>query len=158
MIVPWSFPNAITDPVKVIEPIQTPIYISTRWIEASAPVSVPCPASMWQAYRTAVAPTKLWIIATSCGIAVSARAIDQRPDHPRPVSSRRQRHAAVSDLKPRDERMIIPTIPNRLLRRSLSCRDNPRANIKSALARRDISYCNKTICIFFISFTSFYLA
>ena len=70
-ITPCSLPQAITEPVKVSAPMKTPTKVSTSWIVASAPTSV---LAGWRwlliPTSTAAAPTKLWRIATSCGIAV----------------------------------------------------------------------------------------
>jgi hypothetical protein len=69
-IVPCSFANAMTEPVKVTEPMQTPIKISIRWI-AMPPASTCCvPRYVAKPTSTAASPTKLCSAATSCGIDV----------------------------------------------------------------------------------------
>ena len=70
-ITPCSLPQAITDPVNVSAPMNTPMKVSMSWIVCSAPTSVLAGCSLLLIpTSTAAAPTKLCRIATSCGIAV----------------------------------------------------------------------------------------
>ncbi len=83
-MMPWSLPNATTEPVKVTAPTNTPTKISISWMRASAPVRpVGGPNAEAKPTSTAAAPTKLWRMATSCGIAViSTRAARMAPMPP----------------------------------------------------------------------------
>ena len=81
------------DPVKVIAPTKMPMKVSTRWMIASVPAKCDDGSSVIaNPTSTAAAPTKLWRIATSCGIAVictrAASAAPMRAAH-RPASASR---------------------------------------------------------------------
>ena len=73
-MIPLSFKNAITDPVKVIAPIAAPRDISIKLAILMLPCVPKLKTSGFKkadiATKTAANPTKLWKPATSSGIAV----------------------------------------------------------------------------------------
>ena len=74
LIIPWSLPKAIIEPVKVIAPMAKPKDISNLLALFIDPI-LPIPYDSGDnnavyATRTAATPTKLWKAATNWGIAV----------------------------------------------------------------------------------------
>ena len=72
-MLPRSLPNAMIEPVKVIEPMNTSRKISISWISLSVPAKGASGAMKLESpTRTAARPTKLCRTATSSGIEVIA--------------------------------------------------------------------------------------
>ena len=127
---PRSLPNAMTDPVKVTPPINTPRRISISWINLSFPAMRACPGSrkLDKPTRTAAAPTKLCRMATSSGMEVISTRLARTAPITAPPSIKGMSNLKFSTCPLRKvARMAraIPKIPYRFPFRAVSCLESP---------------------------------
>ena len=140
-MIPLSFKNAITDPVKVIAPIAAPRDISIKLAILMLPCVPKLKTSGFKkadiATKTAANPTKLWKPATSSGIAVIGilNAI-KAPIEP-PINKKNSKYKNPIEKLPTEIIVTliasaIPIIPNKFPFLEVSGEERPlNARIKS---------------------------